>query len=221
MSQLIALPTAVIPQQRTPVDPATIEHPSWCAGRRFCDQSDVNVVHRDRADRWLASESDSKITVGIEQTDELLHFRANEQITYPPVVRVEFEDVASVNVARQAGEEFPIRADVLLDARDARKLAGQLLELADRLDYLQSGQDEATRCPDCGRYECIGACTNPPGQRIDQRAEASTNGPESASVPLVECEGCGHDFRPDSSPNLVLCWSCDERAAAESGGRPA
>jgi hypothetical protein len=30
---------------------------------------------------------------------------------------------------------------------------------------------------------------------------------------LRECADCGHDFRPDSSPNLILCWSCDENEA--------
>jgi hypothetical protein len=64
-------------------------------------------------------------------------------------------------------------------------------------------------------------------QRSGDVPQASTKGPESApnkinplgrGVPLVECEGCGHDFHPDSSPNLVLCWLCDEHAAAESGG---
>jgi hypothetical protein len=31
---------------------------------------------------------------------------------------------------------------------------------------------------------------------------------------LPECEKCGHSFRPDSTPSLILCWMCD---AAEAG----
>lgn len=30
---------------------------------------------------------------------------------------------------------------------------------------------------------------------------------------LRECDRCGCSFRPDSSPNLFLCWSCDEAEA--------
>lgn len=32
----------------------------------------------------------------------------------------------------------------------------------------------------------------------------------------TECATCGHDFRPDSSPNLIECWSCDEHAEETS-----
>lgn len=30
-----------------------------------------------------------------------------------------------------------------------------------------------------------------------------------------ECTGCGHDFDPDTSPNLTLCWQCDEAEEQE------
>lgn len=30
---------------------------------------------------------------------------------------------------------------------------------------------------------------------------------------LPECDRCGRPFHPDSSPNLFLCWSCDDAEA--------
>lgn len=31
----------------------------------------------------------------------------------------------------------------------------------------------------------------------------------------TECATCGRDFDPDSSPNLIECWSCDEQAEVD------
>lgn len=52
---------------------------------------------------------------------------------------------------------------------------------------------------------------------VDQ-AQAHTARPEGDANkidegPLWVCDRCGELFRPDSSPNFILCWQCDESEA--------
>lgn len=127
MSNLIAVPA--IPEQR---QHAPAKHPVWC-DPRLCREDSVNVAHQSRTERWLATDSDTQITIGLAQTDEFA-FDNHEQLAYAPAVRLHFEDTESIHVAYRAGQRFEIAAEAHLDATDCRKLAAQLLELAQRLD---------------------------------------------------------------------------------------
>ncbi|HEY2203331.1 MAG TPA: zinc ribbon domain-containing protein, partial [Pseudonocardia sp.] len=44
------------------------------------------------------------------------------------------------------------------------------------------------------------------------RAAASLGGTNhyGRGVPVFECGRCGHEFHPDSSPSLTMCWQCAE-----------
>lgn len=131
--QIYAVPA--IPEQRRQRHPAMIEHPEFCERRR-CTVDDTNVSHRARPDQWCAAESDTRVTIGLEQVDEFAVVGPPKQLVYPPVVRIHFEDTASIYRADRVGQEFAIAAEACLDASDCRHLAGQLLALADQLDKL-------------------------------------------------------------------------------------
>jgi hypothetical protein len=84
-------------------------------------------------------------------------------------------------------------------------------------------------CPWCGAgphlaesAKCPAYQVRPPAQVRTAPAEPTLNEinhfGQSVRVALAECADCGHDFDPDTSPNLILCWVCDE-ADAQAGDR--
>jgi hypothetical protein len=51
---------------------------------------------------------------------------------------------------------------------------------------------------------------NSPQVRDTLRAALEVRGGGPVSDQLEYCERCGHTFNRDSSPNMILCWQCDE-----------
>jgi hypothetical protein len=73
--------------------------------------------------------------------------------------------------------------------------------------------EEALSVDDAGRLVLILHYAVLAARAERPESNANENNPLDRGVDLRECERCGHWFHPNDSPNMILCWVCDEAVA--------
>jgi hypothetical protein len=122
----------IIPQNRS--------HPAWC-NTRLCsaylyENGDISYEHRSSAAPWRPAESDCSVIAWATQIDE----------------RSELGSTGRVNVTLAAVEEVSFvpgtgiapKVDIDLSPSEARRLATQLLNVADEVELIRQSAPHRT-----------------------------------------------------------------------------
>lgn len=94
----------------------------------------ANANHKQHLARWEAMDGDVRIEVNLVQDDEYTPWDG-QWLAHPAQARLHLRCLCSNhNVVCTVEHDVPIQAEAFLNAPEVRRLAADLIEVADRID---------------------------------------------------------------------------------------